>query len=116
MVEWVEGMVSGKHKTKDFFEKTGRKDQVFFLKYALFFLREFMTLQQGHKKIRLLDNALDTAHNMLKVIRIDALMEMVQLFDDMAFHIERNAHPKILFLDASIKMHHIIKKQVPNVV
>lgn len=116
MVEWVEAMISGKHKTKDFFVKTGRKDQIYFLKYALFFLREFMALQQGHDKVRLLDHSLQTAHNMLKVIGREAIADMMQLFDDMAYHIERNAHPKILFLDASIQMHHIIKKQGPVVV
>ena len=111
MVDWVEGMITGKHKSKDFFAKTGRKDQVHFLKYALFFLREFMTLQQGHDKIRLQDKAFETAHNMLKVLHTDAIIEMMQLFDEMSFHIERNANPKILFLDASIKMHHIIRKK-----
>ncbi len=112
MVQWVEGIVSGKHPQKDFFTKMGRKDQVVFLQYALYFLKEFLSLQLGggQLKVRLQKAELTTAQNMLKVIGIDQLQELITLFDETAFHIERNGNPRILFLDVSIKIHHILRR------
>lgn len=113
MVQWVEGIVSGKHPSKDFFTKMGRKDQVVFLQYALYFLKEFLSLQlgQGQLKVRLQKAELDTAKNMLKVISIPQLQELITLFDETAFHVERNGNPRILFLDVSIRVHHILRQQ-----
>jgi len=112
MVQWVEGIVSGKHPQKKFFTKMGRKDQVVFLQYALYFLKEFLSLQLGggQLKVRLQKSELSTAQNMLKVIGIDQLQELITLFDETAFHVERNGNPRILFLDVSIKVHHILRR------
>jgi len=112
MVQWVEGIVSGKHPQKEFFTKMGRKDQVVFLQYALYFLKEFLSLQLGggQLKVRLQKSELSTAQNMLKVIGIDQLQELITLFDETAFHVERNGNPRILFLDVSIKVHHILRR------
>ncbi|WMX14715.1 hypothetical protein [Aureispira sp. CCB-E] len=112
MVQWVEGIVSGKHPQKDFFTKMGRKDQVVFLQYALYFLKEFLSLQLGggQLKVRLQKAELTTAQNMLKVIGVDQLQELITLFDETAFHVERNGNPRILFLDVSIKIHHILRR------
>ncbi len=113
MVQWVEAIVSGKHPNKDFFQKMGRKDQIIFLQYALFFLKEFLALHigGGEIKVRLQNQELATAQNMLKVIGIEQLQGLIKLYDEMAYHIERNGNPRILFLDASIQMHHILRKQ-----
>jgi DNA polymerase III subunit delta' len=110
MVQWVEGFISGKHPEKDIFTKTGRKDQILFLEYALYFMKEFLCLHLGGNKIkvRLQKNELSTAQNMLKVVDIDELHLLVRLFDETAYHIERNGNPRILFLDVSIKIHHIL--------
>lgn len=112
MVLWVEGIVNGTHPKKDFFIKMGRKDQMAFLQYALYFLNEFLHLQisGGQLKVRLQKTELATAQNMLKIIGIQQLQKLIKLFDDTIFHIERNAHPKILFLDASIQIHHILRQ------
>ncbi len=113
MVHWVEGIVSGKHKEKDFFNKTGRKDQVYFLQYGLYFLKEFLSLQQGRDQIRIRfqKTELSTATNMLKVIGVEQIGKMMHLFDETSYHIERNGNPRILFLDASIQMNHLLKKK-----
>ena len=113
MVQWVEGIVSGKHPSKNFFSKMGRKDQVVFLQYALYFLKEFLSLQLGggQLKVRLQQAELATAQNMLKVIGVHQLQNLIVLFDEMTFHVERNGNPRILFLDASIQMHHILRQQ-----
>lgn len=113
MVQWVEGILSGKHPEKSFFTKMGRKDQVVFLQYGLYFLREFMSLQLGNQQlaVRLQKNELSTAQNMLKVIGLEQLQAMIQLFDEMAFHVERNGNPRILFLDASIQVHKMLHRR-----
>jgi len=116
MVQWVEGIVSGKHASKKFFVKMGRKDQVVFLQYALYFLKEFMSLQLGggKLKVRLQQSELTTAQNMLKVIGVQQLEQLITLFDETAYHVERNGNPRILFLDTSIQMHKILRQQHLN--
>jgi DNA polymerase-3 subunit delta' len=114
MVKWVEAIVSGKHATKDFYQKMGRKDQIVFLQYALYFLKEFLSLKLGNGDIavRLQQKELQTAQNMLKVIGVEQMQQLIQLFDETAFHVERNGNPRILFLDASIQIHRILRRQL----
>lgn len=113
MVQWVEAIVSGQHPNKNFFQKMGRKDQIAFLQYALFFIKEFLALKLGGQKlgIRLQKTELTTAKNMLKIIGMEQMQQMITLFDEVAFHVERNGNPRILFLNTSIKIHHILRKQ-----
>lgn len=112
LVQWVEGIVNGKHPEKDFFVKMGRNEQVAFLNYALHFFKEFLSLQlgKGHLPVRLQETELSTAQKMLSVLGWSQLQELVALFDKTAYHIERNGNPKILFLDLSIQTHHIMRQ------
>lgn len=101
MVNWVEK-----------FAGIGRENQKHFLKYALHFLREFMILKlTGDAQVRLRSKELQTAQNLLPIIEIDMLERIANLLTDCTFHIERNANPKILFLDASIRVHQILKRK-----
>lgn len=117
LVQWVEGISSGKHPEKDFFIKMGRTDQVAFLRYALHFLKEFLSLQlgQGQVPVRLQGTELQTAQNMLRVLHWQAIQEMVVLLDETAFHVERNGNPRILFLDLSIQFHKLLRQPKPVV-
>jgi DNA polymerase-3 subunit delta' len=99
MAKWVEG-----------FAGIGRENQKFFLQYGLHFMREF--LQQSSTegmRLRLLPEELETARRMSKVIGFEQVEKITRLFSDCAYHVERNANPKILFLDASIRLHRILK-------
>ncbi|HMQ48322.1 MAG TPA: hypothetical protein PKA00_12775 [Saprospiraceae bacterium] len=101
MVNWVED-----------FSKLGREQQKHFLKYALHFLRELMVIKiAGALQVRLRGEELDTATKMSAVLELDQIEHLVKLFNDCIFSVERNAHPKILFLDASIKMHQIMRQK-----
>jgi DNA polymerase-3 subunit delta' len=51
---------------------------------------------------------------MLAVLGWPQLKEIIALLDDTAYHVERNGNPRILFLDLSIKTHHIMRQ--PKVV
>lgn len=102
MVKWVEK-----------FAGIGREKQKHFLQYALHFLREYTILRMtGKEDIRLLATELETAKRMTKVLHLEQIDQMTQLFNDCSYYIERNANPKILFLDTSIRIHKILKPAV----
>jgi len=100
MVKWV-----------DQFAGYGRENQKHFLRYALHFWREFLVLKTlGPERVRLREREHKTAVGMAKVMGLDQVEAIVKLVDECTFHVERNAHPKVLFLNASIQIHHIIKR------
>jgi len=102
LFKWVEG-----------FAKLGRENQKQFLKYGLHFMREYMALKMtgGNMAARLQGKELTTAQNLTKVIEFDQIEKIVNLFTDCAYYIERNANPKVLFLDTSILLNEILKRQ-----
>lgn len=101
MVEWVEK-----------FAGIGRENQKHFLRYALHFLREYMILKMtGNQQVRLRNEELTTAINLAKVIEMDQIELIVNLLNDGSYFVERNANPKILFLDISINIHKILKRK-----
>jgi len=102
LVQWVES-----------FAGLGREKQKYFVQYALHFMREYLVLKMtGGEKVRLLNNELKTASNLTKVIEWEQAERLISLLNDSFYHIERNANPKILFLDVSINMHKILRKKV----
>ncbi len=97
-------------KWTDSFAQLGRENQKQFLQYGLHFLREMMSLiATGNTTLRLRAEELTTAQNMAKVLDFDKITQLAALFNDNIYYIERNANPKILFLDTSIVMHKIFK-------
>ena len=93
------------------FSTIGRESQKYFLRYGLHFLREYTLLKcTGNPTLlKLLPKELETAQNLTKVIQLEQIDDIMQLFNDLTTHVERNANPKILFLDASIRLSHILK-------
>ena len=102
MGKWVES-----------FAGLGRENQKQFLQYGLHFMREYTTLKMADGtpglSPRLLPKELTTAQNLTKVIGFDQIGRIVKLFDDCAFHIERNANQKLLFLNMSIRLNKILR-------
>lgn len=102
LVEWV-----------DKFAAIGRENQKQFLRYALHFMREYLVVKMtGNEKVRLQPEELKTAINLTKVVEFEQIMQLTKLLDDCFYYIERNANPKILLLDTSIKMNKILKNKV----
>ena len=95
----------------DSFAKLGRENQKHFLRYALHFLREFNILKVsgGQGRARLQNEELQTAKKMTAILELEQVEQLAKLFTDCSYAIERNANPKVLFLDASIQMHKIMK-------
>ena len=100
LVPWVEK-----------FATQGRENQKYFLQYGLHFLREMMRWQVGNNQltVRLQAAELTVAQKMSQIVGLEKVAPIATLFDDCSRHVERNANPKILFLDASIQLHKILK-------
>ena len=92
------------------FAQLGRENQKQFLLYGLHFLRELLSLvATGSSALRLRADELATAQNMSKVLDFEKIAQIATLFNDNIYYIERNANPKILFLNTSILMNKILK-------
>ena len=92
-------------KLVDIFAKLGRENQKNFLRYGISFLRECCLLQSGAEKLVHLPEAeLETAKKMSLVIPILAAEAISAELEKAHYHIERNANPKILFLDVSLQL------------
>jgi DNA polymerase-3 subunit delta' len=99
MVAWVEA-----------FAKLGRENQKQFFLYALHFLRELLQVSVlPEDQVRLQDQELKTAQGLLKVMGIEEIDKMIQLFTDTAYYIERNANPKIVMLDCTINLAKVLR-------
>ena len=99
LVSWVEK-----------FAKLGRERQKQFFQYGLHFMREFMMFKlTGGSQIRLRQPEVDTVTNLSKVVDFSKIEPITELFNDSFYYIERNANPKVLGLDASIQMNHILR-------
>lgn len=100
LVDWVSS-----------FAKIGRENQKHFLNYAQHFLREFLVLKMtgNTEQVRLQKQEKNTAINMTKVLGFEQVERLSTLFNEVTYYVERNANPKILFLDTSIRVHKILR-------
>lgn len=94
------------------FAELGRENQKQFINYALHFMREFLLLKiTGKDQVRLQNQELETAKKLIPVIEFDQIEKIENLLSESAYHVERNANPKVLFLDASIQVNKILKRR-----
>ena len=102
LVDWVNA----------FAKAYGREAQKQFLQYGLIFLREMLVLSvRGRVAVRLPEAELATAEKINQILAFDQLAQLSDWLSDAAYHIERNAHPKVLFLDLSIRTHRLLKRR-----
>ncbi len=116
-VEWMRKCYKGHPvelvKWTEAFATWGRESQKYFLRYALHFLREYLFLKMtGSDQIRLNEEELQTAKRMIRVLEFEQVESIVALLNDGIYAVERNANPKILSLDFSIKMNHILTQKL----
>lgn len=101
----------------DEFSKIGRENQKHFLRYALHFWREFLLLSVTDNvdgNVRLPENELKSARKMLPIINHDQLADITNIISECTEYVERNANPKILFLDAGIRIHQTLRQPQPR--
>jgi DNA polymerase-3 subunit delta' len=89
----------------------GRENQKNFLKYGISFLRDCSLILSGAESlVKLPARALDTAKKLSKhVLDLNMASAIITELEQAHYHIERNANPKILFLDVSLRLVKIIK-------
>lgn len=92
---------------------TGSKEaQKQFLFYGIHFFGE--VLKQKYAKdlaVQLNAEAAKTAENLAGLLEVDQIDRILQLFNDRFFYLERNANEKLLFLDLSIKVKKVFRKE-----
>lgn len=85
--------------------KLGRENQKNFLRYGINFMRECCLLMAGAANLVHLPPAeLETAQKMIKVMDLQLSQGIISELEKAHFHVERNANPKILFLDVSLQI------------
>lgn len=88
----------------------GRENQKSFLLYALNMMRQLLLLRLGMTDLVHLQQAeQDFAGKFVTRYTSDQITASIALFEDAHYHVERNANPKILFLDLSLQLVLIFK-------
>jgi DNA polymerase-3 subunit delta' len=85
--------------------KLGRENQKNFLRYGINFIRECCLILSGAGSlVHLPPQELETAGKMANVMNVSSAQEIINELEKAHYHIERNANPKILFLDVSLQI------------
>jgi DNA polymerase-3 subunit delta' len=93
--------------------KMGRENQKNFLRYGISFIRECCLLRSGAERIvKLPEQELETAKKMSAVMNIPQAQTIINELEKAHYHIERNANPKILFLDVSLQIIKILNFKI----
>ncbi|MDX2002351.1 MAG: hypothetical protein SFW35_07955 [Chitinophagales bacterium] len=95
LINWIEG-----------FAAIGREGQKNFFSYGLYLLEEALSMSiSGSDSNRLQPTEVKVAKAMNHLVAdLISLQKLYQLFNDSSYHIERNAHPKILMLNLSLQV------------
>jgi DNA polymerase III subunit delta' len=89
----------------DSLAKMGRENQKNFLRYGISFIRECCLLMSGAGNlVHLPAVELETAQKMTNVMNVAQAQSIINELEKAHFHVERNANPKILFLDVSLQI------------
>ncbi|MBK1438506.1 hypothetical protein JHJ32_00775 [Parapedobacter sp. ISTM3] len=92
--------------------KMGRENQKSFLLYAINMMRQVVLLKEGMTRLVHLPGAeWDFAQKFSKHYQLTQIERAISLFEEAYYHVERNANPKILFLDLSLQLVLIYKYQ-----
>ncbi len=91
--------------------KLGRENQKNFLQYGMCFIRECgMLISGAGSLVHLPEKELVVAQNMAAKVLTLAMVEVIaDELDKAHYHVERNANPRILFLDVSLQLVKILK-------
>ncbi|GGH11416.1 hypothetical protein FAZ19_00525 [Sphingobacterium alkalisoli] len=92
--------------------KLGRENQKSFLLYAINMLRQIILMQQGLRDLVFLQQEeLIFVEKFSGIYQFEQLEEAIGLLEKAHYAIERNANPKILFLDLSLQLILLFKYQ-----
>ena len=108
-VQWLRLCVTNKGQEVIAFTeqlvKLGRENQKNFLRYGISFIRECCLLLAGAGNLVHLPAAeLETAGRMTRVMGLPMAEAIGAELEKAHYHVERNANPRILFLDVSLQI------------
>lgn len=94
----------------------GRENQKNFIKYGINFLRECgLILSGADMLVKLPPQHFEVAKKLSGVLSMPMVEALINELEKAHYHIERNANPKILFLDVSLQLVKIMKfKTLPK--
>lgn len=112
--DWLRMCFSNKGlQVVDFAEaaaKIGRENQKNFLRYGIKLIREVMMILSGADHlVHLPGNEKEFVVNFSKALNLAKAEAIINELEKAHYHIERNANPKILFLDLSLQFIKILK-------
>ncbi len=85
--------------------KIGREKQKSFLQYGLEIVHGSIMLNEGHKSVlKRNGDEMSFSEKFAPFVNSANQLEIYKLFNEAIYHIERNAHPGILFTDLSFKL------------
>ena len=94
------------------FSKMGRESQKSFLAYGISILRESFLIKNGLKEmVHSVGEEEVLATRFSEIFSHEQLETTISLLEEASFNIERNANPRILFLDVSLQLVLILKYQ-----
>lgn len=97
---------------EDDFPKLGRENQKNFLLYSINMLRQIILMQQQLQNLVLLqDEELNFVQKFSEIFSLEQIEPAIELLEKSYYKVERNANPKILFLDLSLQLVLIFKYQ-----
>lgn len=117
MVRWLRGCVMDAGADiiricEEELSKSGRENQKSFLLYAINMMRQAVLFKADMLQLIHLSGAeLDFVQKFGGRYQLEQVEETVGLLEEAHYHIERNANPKILFLDLSLQLVLIFKYQ-----
>jgi DNA polymerase-3 subunit delta' len=98
LMKWIEGIA-----------RAGRESQKSFFRYGLEFIHECIMLQQaGAENSRLEEEEKKLAQWLSKSMEVGNWKSLIELFNKSHYYIERNAHPKMLFMNLSLQLQKLI--------
>ncbi|MFD1631215.1 ATP-binding protein [Pseudopedobacter beijingensis] len=115
MANWLRSCYSNKGSifiglAEDDLAKLGRENQKNLLRYGINLMRECILFLSGTPGlVHLPEKELEFISNFSKVLDVGKAEAIANEFEKAHYHIERNANPKILFLDLSLSLVKIIK-------
>ena len=89
--------------------KLNREQLKHFIQYGLYFLRNCL---QSYSGIKIDTGDIEETKAILgisRLLNLDKIVKIHDIFEELLHAIERNANPKILFMDSSIKIHKILR-------
>ncbi|GAA4103360.1 hypothetical protein [Mucilaginibacter panaciglaebae] len=94
----------------DQLSKMGRENQKNFVRYGINFVRECCLLIAGAGElVHLPASELETAQKLSTIMNISMNQAIIAELEKAHYHVERNANPKILFLDVSLQIMSFLK-------